>query len=157
MTPMPVSATDVRAVQSYYPRIYLACHTRHVRRGSTSSNLTEAESGLLGHLHERLPVRASTLARHLGVSKSALSASIKRLTALGYVTREPDDRDARAVALRLSVQGARAMQAGSVLDTRRVHLMLAQLTPADRRRAVDGLALLARASSEMPRKKWRER
>ncbi len=154
---MAVSATDVRAVQSYYPRIYLACHTRHVRRASTSSQLTDAESGLLGHLDERLPVRASTLARHLGVSKSALSASLKRLSALGYVTREPDPTDARAVALRLSLQGARAMQAGSVLDTRRVREMLSQLAPAERRRAVDGLGLLARASMDMPKKKWSER
>lgn len=153
---MPVSAREVRAVQAYYPRIYLACHTRHVRRDTTSSSLTAAESGLLAHLDERMPVRAATLARHLGVSKSTLSASIKRLTALGYVAREPDEADARAVALRLSVQGARAMQAGSVLETRRVHKMLSQLAPADRRRAVDGLGLLARASAMMPTRQWRQ-
>jgi len=50
------------------------------------------------------------------------------------------------VNLRLSAAGARAMQAGSVLETSRVAAMLARLNAADRRRAIDGLALLARAS-----------
>ena len=48
------------------------------------------------------------------------------------------------------------MQAGSVLDTARVRLMLARLSRDDRQRAIDGLGLLARAANEIPKKKWRE-
>ena len=57
-----------------------------------------------------------------------------------------DVTDRRAIELRLSRKGAAAMQASSVLDTPRVRKMLERLTPAERRRALDGLALLARAA-----------
>jgi DNA-binding MarR family transcriptional regulator len=154
---MPVASQDVRAVQACYPRIYLACHIQHTRRTPARANLTESESSLLGHLDERAPIRASDLARHMGVSRSSMSATIKRLIALGYITRATESEDARAAALRLSPSGARAMQAGSVLDTGRVAALLAQLSPAERRRALAGLELLARAADRLPRKKWSAR
>ena len=146
---MPVSNRDVAAVPRHYPQIYLACHTRHQRRRSSETALTPQESSLLAHLSEDEPVRAARLARHLGVVASTLSAAIKRLTALGYIARAKDARDGRAAALRLSRQGARAMQAGSVLETRRVAAMLAGLAPSDRARALDGLALLAMAARSL--------
>ena len=153
---MAVASADVRAVQAYYPRIYLACHIQHTRRTPSRGNLTESESNLLGHLDERTPTRASTLARHMGVSRSSMSATIKRLIALGYISRATESGDARAAALRLSPAGARAMQAGSVLDRTRVKALLARLSADERRRAVDGLALLARAANQVPRKTWSE-
>ena len=153
---MPVASRDVRAVQAYYPRIYLACHIQHVRRTPVRANLTESESNLLGHLDERHAIRASELARHMGVSRSSMSATIKRLIKLGYIASAREADDARALALRLSPVGARAMQAGSVLDTARVASMLAQMSPTDRKKAVDGLGLLARAADRIPRKKWSE-
>ena len=153
---MAVASADVRAVQACYPRIYLACHIQHTRRTAARGNLTESESNLLGHLDERIPARASTLARHMGVSRSSMSATIKRLIALGYVARDEESGDRRAAALRLSASGARAMQAGSVLDTSRVRALLARLSPEERANAVEGLALLARAADGVPRKNWSE-
>jgi MarR family transcriptional regulator, organic hydroperoxide resistance regulator len=144
---MPVSHRDVAAVQRYYPRIYLACHTRHQRRRANAASLTPNESSLLAHLHEREGVTAAALARHLGVGPSTISAALKRLTALGYMVREPDAVDARRVALRLSASGARAMQTASVLETGRVAAMLSQLSHSDRARAIKGLRLLAEAAS----------
>jgi DNA-binding MarR family transcriptional regulator len=143
---MPVSNRDVAAVQRYYPQIYLACHTQHQRRRSNSASLTANESSLLAHLAHDEPLRASTLARHLGVGPSTLSAAVKRLTALGYIVRQRDQTDQRALSLRLSAQGARAMQGSSVLETRRVAMVLSKLSAADRARAVDGLRLLADAA-----------
>ena len=146
---MPVSNRDVAAVQRHYPQIYLACHTRHQRRRSNAAALTPHESSLLAHLSEEQPMRAARLAHHLGIGASTLSAAIKRLTTLGYIAREKDAKDGRAAALRLSRLGARAMQAGSVLETRRVAAMLARLAPSDRARALDGLALLATAARSL--------
>src|SRR5687768_1985051 len=142
---MPVSNRDVVSVQRCYPQIYLACHTRHQRRRANAASLTAQESSLLAHLSAETPTRAATLAKHLGVGASTLSAAVKRLTALGYIARNRDDADGRAVSLHLSAQGAKAMQAGSVLDTRRVATMLAHLNDKDRTRAIEGLALLAEA------------
>jgi MarR family transcriptional regulator, organic hydroperoxide resistance regulator len=150
---MPVANRDVMALQRAYPQIYLACHTRHDRRRANAAQLTANESSLLAHLSEDQPLRASALARHLGVGASTLSASVKRLTALGYIARTPDGADGRAAALRLSPLGARAMQAGSVLETRRVVALLGRMSRADRRRAIEGLQLLADAALAMPRER----
>ena len=152
---MPVSNHDVAAVQRCYPQIYLACHTRHRRRRSDAAPLTSQESSILAHLSEREPMRAAALARHLGVVPSTMSAAIKRLSSLGYIARGKDADDGRAASLRLSRQGARAMQAGSVLETARVVGMLALLPVPERAKAVEGLELLAKAARRMPAKTWR--
>ena len=143
---MPVSNRDVAAVQRYYPQIYLACHTRHQRRRANRASLTANESSLLAHLSRDQPLRAATLARHLGVGASTLSAAVKRLTALGYIVRERDANDQRALSLRLSSLGTRAMQAASVLETSRVATLLAKLSAAERTHAIEGLRLLAEAA-----------
>lgn len=149
---MAVSNRDVAAVQRYYPQIYLACHTRHNRRRSNDAPLTAQESSILAHLSEQDPMRAADLARHLGVVPSTMSAAIKRLSTLGYIVRARDDADARAASLRLSREGARAMQAGSVLETARVAAMLGNLARSDRAQAIAGLGLLASAALQLPKK-----
>lgn len=141
-----VSNRDVRLVQVAYPQIYFACHTRHVRRASTATQLSATDSTLLAHLDEDDAVRPTALARHLGLAVSTLSAAIARLALLGYVVQRRDGKDGRAIDLRLSAKGAAAMQASSVLDSARVTRMLTQLSAADRKRALDGLTLLGRAA-----------
>ena len=143
---MPVSNRDVRLVQVAYPQIYFACHTRHVRRASTTTQLSATDSTLLAHLDEERAVRATSLARHLGLAASTLSAAIARLAKLDYVIQRRDSRDGRAIELLLSAKGATAMQASSVLDSDRVRRMLARLSPPERKRALDGLALLGKAA-----------
>ena len=140
----------VREVQRYYPQVYLACHVDHVRARSTPYRISSRDAALLSHLDTREPVTAGALAKHLGVVPSTLSQALKRLEGLGYVqrTRSPENR--RAIELRLTEAGAEAMAAGSVLDARRVAELLSRLTPAERRRAVQGLALLARAARTTP-------
>jgi DNA-binding MarR family transcriptional regulator len=143
---MPVSNRDVRLVQVAYPQIYFACHTRHIRRASTATRLSAADSTLLAHLDEDRAVRPTELARHLGVAASTLSAAIARLARHGYVSQGRDAKDARAIDLRLSAKGAAAMQASSVLDSALVANMLEHLTAAERRRALDGIGLLAKGA-----------
>ena len=145
---MPVSNRDVRLVQVAYPQIYFACHTRHVRRASTATQLSATDSTLLAHLDERYTVRATALAKHLGLAASTLSAAIARLASLGYVVQRRDAKDGRVVNLLLSANGAAAMQASSVLESARVKKMLGRLTTAERKRALDGLALLGRAARQ---------
>ena len=145
---MAVSNRDVRLVQVAYPQIYFACHTRHVRRTSTATRLSATDSTLLSHLEESAGVRATTLARHLGLAASTLSAAIARLAALGYVTQRRNAKDGRAVDLLLSAKGAAAMQESSVLESARVKKMLDKLTGSERARALEGLALLGKAARQ---------
>jgi DNA-binding MarR family transcriptional regulator len=139
----------IRDVQRYYPRIYLACHVDHVRARSTPYGVSAKDSALLSHLDTREPVTAGQLAGHLGVVPSTLSEALKRLERLGYLLRARRAGDRRLVELRLTEAGAEAIAATSVLDTSRLTRLLRRLKPAERRKAVDGLALLARAARAM--------
>lgn len=154
-----MTAPLVRAVQRAYPQIYLACHVDHVRTRSNRHHLSAHDSTLLVHLDEQRATVAGDLARHLGVAASTLSAALARLEELGHLTRTPARRDRRRIELRLTPQGAAAMADTSVLDRRRVAAVLGQLSPREQRRAVAGLALLARAALEFQiraprRKRW---
>lgn len=136
----------VTAIQRAYPQIYLACHVDHVRAVSTEYRLSAQDSSLLAHLDERRALLAGELARHLGLAASTLSAAIKRLERLGYLSRRTRPRDRRHVELRLTPRGAEAMAETSVLDVTRLEGVLTQLPLAKRRRAVAGLELLAEAA-----------
>ena len=141
-----MSARDVRLVQTCYPQIYLACHTRHIRAASSPQRLSPRDSTLLAHLDEQHTTTPSALARHLGVGGPTISAAVKRLVRLGYIEQERHPDDARSVRLRLAEKGATAMRDSSVLEPARVRRMLAKLAPKDRRAALNGLAVLAGAA-----------
>lgn len=143
---MPVSRDDVWRIQTAYPRIYLACHTRHERRRSSSSRLSASDATVLVHLDRPTPFTPSELAEHLGTGRSAVSASLKRLVTLGYLQRRPRRGDARVADLELTDRGREAVRRSSVLDADRIGQVLTQLTPLERRRAVSGLLLLAAAA-----------
>ena len=143
---MSVANRDVRLVQVAYPQIYFACHTRHVRRASTATRLSAADSTLLAHLDEARATRPTALAKHLGLAASTLSAAINRLARLGYVTLDKAAKDGRAVDLRLTGKGADAMQASSVLDAPLVARMLGELSTSERKRALEGIGLLAKGA-----------
>jgi DNA-binding MarR family transcriptional regulator len=136
-------------VQRLYPQIFLACHTNHVRAASTRWKLSAHDSAVLSHLDRSSGLSPRSLAKHLSVAPSTLSASIKRLTNLGYLTCDAPANDKRRREIRLTDLGAEAMAATSVLDGERVRAMLKKLRPADRRAALGGLALLARAAREL--------
>jgi DNA-binding MarR family transcriptional regulator len=139
-------AEQVFSIQQSYPRVYFACHTLHVRRRTTQHQLSPSDSNVLGHLDARRGIRPGDLAAHMSLSPSALSATIARLTRLGYVARSRSSTDGRAAELRLTQQGVAAIQATSVLDTARLGLVLGKLEPAERADAVRGLELLARGA-----------
>lgn len=129
-----------------YPRIYFACHTRHVRDPRTGQNVSAHQASVLDHLDEVDAMTMSDLAGHMGVTVATMSLAIDRLEQKKYVRRDRDPADGRRVLLRLTPAGARVREAKSVLDPVRVESVLAQLSPANRETALKGLELLARAS-----------
>lgn len=137
---------QVRELQRLYPRIYLACHVDHVKAATSAVQLSARDSAILAHFEESGALRAARLARHLGIAPSTLSPALKKLAALGYISARKNNADRRQLALRLTEKGAAAMQAASVLDQERVAELLCQLTPAERKKGLAGLAILARAA-----------
>jgi DNA-binding MarR family transcriptional regulator len=138
---------QVAQLMAFYPRIYFACHTRHVADPKRNRILSSHQASVLDHLDEIEPTGLLTLAAHMGVTASTMSLMIDRLARNGYVIRERDSEDGRRVGLRLTKAGVRIKSEKSVLDPKRVQAVLDQLTAEERRQAIQGLALLAQAST----------
>ena len=112
---------------------------------------------MLDHLDEMEPTGLLALAAHMGVTASTMSLTVDRLARGGYVVRSRDPKDGRRVNLLLTRAGVRIKSEKSVLDPERVRFVLDQLTREERERAIQGLALLARASTEAMQKHQRAR
>jgi MarR family transcriptional regulator, organic hydroperoxide resistance regulator len=140
-----------------YPRVYFACHTRHVADPRRNRVLSAHQASVLDHLDEIEPTGLLTLAAHMGVTASTMSLTVDRLARGGYVVRSRDPKDGRRVNLLLTRAGVRIKSEKSVLDPERVQFVLDQLTPQERKTAIQGLALLARASAEAMQKRQGER
>jgi DNA-binding MarR family transcriptional regulator len=136
------------AVMTLYPRIYFACHTRHVRDPRSQRLLSRHQASILDHLDEIEPTTVMNLAAHMGVTPGTMSLSIDRLERKGYAVRLKDAKDRRRVHVRLTTAGVRMREASSVLDPARVEALVARLDEEDRARAIEGLGLLARAAQE---------
>ena len=136
-------------IQRLYPQIYIACHTDHVRAVSTKWRISSQDASILVHLDRDAGLSPRALANHLGVAPSTLSAALARLAELGYLTNEPNGADRRKRELRLTARGAEAIASTSVLNAERVRTLLKNLKPAERKAALHGMALLARAARRL--------
>jgi DNA-binding MarR family transcriptional regulator len=131
-----------------YPRIYFACHTRHVKDPATGADVSAHQVSILDHLDEVDRMSMTDLAGHMGVTVATMSLAIDRLERRKFVRRDRDTKDRRRVLLSLTPAGARVREAKSVLDPVRVEQVLGRLSAADREAALKGLDLLARASEK---------
>jgi DNA-binding MarR family transcriptional regulator len=156
------TADAARKLMEHYPKVYFACHRRHVRDDARRALLSAHQASILDHLDDVEPTGVSELAMHMGVTPSTMSLALDRLERGGYVARGRDPLDGRKVNVRLTRDGVRIKEKQSVLEPEAVRRMLGRLTAAQRRAAVDGLALLAAAAQEHmhargARRHWRQR
>lgn len=143
--------SDVRAIQRAYPRIYAACHRRHRPRGTTEDSLSPRDEQLLAHLDLERGASPSELARHLAIGLPTMSEALDRLEDAGLIGRTRAAGDRRKVQVRLTARGDRLSRAQSVLDEELVTTVLQAMKPTERRRAVEGLELLAEACGRITR------
>jgi DNA-binding MarR family transcriptional regulator len=141
------NAAAAREVMNLYPRIYFACHTRHVRDPLSQRMLSRHQASVLDHLDEFDAMTLNGLARHMGVTAATMSVTIDRLERKGYVARVRDTGDRRRVNVRLTSAGVRVREASSVLDPALVERLVSRLSDDDREAAIRGLALLAGAAT----------
>ena len=134
------------AVMTAYPRIWFACHRRHVRDPESGTLLSAHQASILDHLDTVEATSLTALAQHLGVTPGTMSVAVDRLQKHGYVDRTWDHRDRRRVQLRLTEAGARVRSANSALDPALVEALLARLTAEEQRAAISGLTILARSA-----------
>ena len=137
---------EVETVLECYPRIYFACHRRHVRDERTQTVLSAHQASVLDHLDDVEGTSLLELARHMGVTASTMSLMVDRLERGGYVRRNRSKQDGRCVDLRLTAAGVRIRRQQKVLEPALVAAMLRRLEPAKRKQALAGLELLAEAA-----------
>lgn len=142
---------DVQSLLAAYPRIYFACHRRHVRDPQTQRVLSAHQASILDHLDTVDPTTLGELASHMGVTPATMSIAIDRLEAEGYVTRARSEADRRRAELRLTEAGQRIKSASSVLEPERVRTLLERIPLKERAAALAGLARLALAADEVVR------
>jgi MarR family transcriptional regulator, organic hydroperoxide resistance regulator len=135
----------IQVVQISYPRVYLACHTRHQRKRSTDHRLSARDAAILSHLDQAHATLPSRLATHLAVSRSTVSEALKHLTELGFVVRGGGTGDRRITGAFLSAKGARAIRDTSVLETARLRAALELASPDERAAIAQGMTRLAEA------------
>lgn len=138
----------MRQLMTFYPQIYFACHTRHVRDVRSDTVLSAHQASVLDHLDEIEPTNLRTLAAHMGVTASTMSITVNRLVRQRYVVRKRATRDRRQVDLLLTRAGVRIKSKKSALDPTLVRSLLEQLSTDERRHALNGLKLLAQAAQK---------
>jgi DNA-binding MarR family transcriptional regulator len=145
--------SDVSIVLGAFPRIHFACRAREVRDAVRGTALTEHQARILGHLDSADPVMVTELAEYMGVTPSTMSLNLKRLELGGFITRGRDPDDRRVMNVLLTEEGESIRDATGLLDGDRVDAMLSGLRPDERRRALDGLAILAGAADDLVARK----
>ena len=137
---------EIQKVLDAYPKIFFACHARHVQDPKTRRSVSAHQASILDHLDSVEPTSLMDLARHMGVTPSTMSITLDRLARHGYVERRRDPKDKRRSALRLTEAGERIRRAQSVLEPARVEGTLDTLSVEERTQALHGLSLLASAA-----------
>ena len=95
---------DVAAIQACFPEVYFACHTRHATQADAPKGLTQRDGTLLAHIAGLEPVESGELARHLGRTKTTLSAAIQKLVRMGLITASSPVGDARRKILAVTAE-----------------------------------------------------
>lgn len=104
--------TAVETIEQELVRLFT--RVRDVRRQSAARihpDLQPAGFAVLGLLYPDTPLRASAIAEHLGVDRSAVSRLLRQLERLGLIARLPDAGDGRAHLVALSPEGVARLAA----------------------------------------------
>ena len=147
----------IRRLLDAYPAIFLACHRQHLREDEGGNAVTERQASILDHLD---PVRSTTLsqlAEHMGVGRSSMSITVRRLSRKGYIRCKRDGKDARCVRLTLTAAGARVREQNTLLDPELVHELFGFMSATKLETALQGLEALAKAANSALHRRSRRR
>jgi MarR family transcriptional regulator, organic hydroperoxide resistance regulator len=132
-----------------YPKIFFACHRRHLRDPRTKQPISSHQAEILDHLDPLTPTHLHQLAAHMSVTPSTMCLTIDRLEKAGFVLRRKDRHDARRVNLLLTAAGARIKRRQKVLDPLLVKQLLRHLSKSELNAALAGLFALASAADKL--------
>ncbi len=134
----------IRRLLDAYPAIFLACHRQHVREDEAGRSITEHQASVLDHLHPTRATTLSKLAEHMGVGRSTMSITVKRLVRAGHIIGSRSNSDARCVGLTLTATGARVKEQNTILDPELVRQMFRLMSAKELETALQGIEYLAK-------------
>lgn len=133
-------------LEQIYRELWAELHRRDDR------GLRQHEAQLLSHVPEEGGVTLTWVAGHLLLPKSTASVLVRSLEERGLVRRERRPANQRELAITLTPEGARRVQASTVLDIATLAEALAQLDPERVAAALDTLDEVVRRVSPSLRK-----
>lgn len=145
----------IRRLLDAYPAIFLACHRQHLRDDESGKSITEHQASVLDHLHPARATTMSKLAEHMGVGRSTMSITVRRLARRGYIACKRNQYDARSVCLTLTRAGARIREHNTLLDPELVQEMFNLISPATLEAALQGMESLATGARVLLRRRSR--
>lgn len=104
--------------------------------------VTEHGIEILRHVPEGESIRLTWLAEHLGLTKGTVSVMVKKLVMAGLLERKRNPLNEREVQIRLTKKGANLLKNNPVLDSKQLENRLKKLSPSERVKVVESLALL---------------
>ncbi|MEM9723834.1 MAG: MarR family transcriptional regulator [Pseudomonadota bacterium] len=148
---MTVSAEDEEQARRLDRSIRDLMHVLTVRAqdiaGDGRAAFSATEFSALSFLHDHPGAMGREVTAFLGLTATTVQSLLDRLARRGLLSREPHVADGRAVALRLTGEGVRAVNAIRDQDIANCHAMLAALPQRRRREIVDDIETIAAAIS----------
>jgi DNA-binding MarR family transcriptional regulator len=123
---------------------------RRLRRTDPAGGLSPARLSALSVVAFGGPLRISDLARAEQVRTPTMTPIVAALEADGLITREADEKDARAAVLRATPKGQRLMAEGRARRVAALTAELRRLSAQDRRLLTDAVALMQQLSRGGP-------
>ncbi|HEX2044434.1 MAG TPA: MarR family transcriptional regulator [Gaiellaceae bacterium] len=141
---------DVDRMADGVVRLWTALQRRKDERVSTAE-LTTSQALALRAVVLEGPLRMGSLAEHLGVTVATASRTVDALAERGFLRREADPADARAVRVVATPSGRREHRLRRERFVRALARLSEELSEVERRQLAESLDTLARLFGEPER------
>lgn len=110
--PPPDRRTHVKELQHEFYRLFVRRRHNAIQMAQTiDPEIEPASYSVLFTLQREGPQRMTAISKHLGIGKPTLSRQLSTLAARGFITREPDPADGRALVVSLTDEGRSRLEA----------------------------------------------
>lgn len=144
MSPFPTPSVG-KALDATLDAIHRLRSRREVRHALTPPSgepVTTTDGWILGRLADSGPLRMSALAGWQNVDRSTMTAQVRRLEERGWVRREKDPGDGRAVLVALQPAGREVVSHLHRVGQDTLDRLVAHWSPQDRQLLVELLGRL---------------
>jgi DNA-binding MarR family transcriptional regulator len=137
--------TEAPQIQDLVVAFVRAFGLHHPDQTPCGQPVSVSEAHVLMELGQAGPLRQKDLVTYLQLDKSTVSRLVGKLQRRGWLDRESDPRDGRAVSLFLTEAGRQTAKRLAVARSDKFSRLVSALGPEDHEAAVNGLAALVKS------------